>query len=282
MKAHVFATRIGGILTDNKFDRYVGGKTRGALDFSSLSKIAYSSKIFKQREARKNKDYKVLVVADASGSMCRGDRAGNTERSLEMLNEALSHTDVEYALWSFAGDILCLKDFTEKKKKAGDVGKLYHSHIHNRYLLQCDDCNIRWGSFERCEKCPSCGEENDDVDSTSSYNADGLALHLALENIKDLSGEHIIIMLSDGEADCIPYGPTARYMQKDGLRYETTAIRDVARKVIATPRTILCSIGIESSEVRRHYPKENTIVVENSDEVGDALLTLIGKHIKRG
>lgn len=283
MKAHVLATKIGGILTDNKFDRFVGGKTRGKLDFSALSKIGYSEKVFKQREARKNKDYKVIVLADASGSMY-GDRAHNVGKSLELLNEALQKTDVQYALWSFNGDILSLKDFEEKPKGKGDTESLYHKHLEERDLYHCESCDTAFGSFNRYskEKCPSCGGEVDEREDSCGYNADGLALHLALETIQKLSGEHIIVVLSDGQADCIPYfSDHTSYMVKDGIKYKDMKLGLVAKKAIHEG-VILCSIGIQSDSVLRHYPKENTIVVNSSNQIGDSLIKLISKHIKRG
>lgn len=283
MKAHVLATKIGGILTDNKFDRYVGGKTRGKLDFAGLAKIAYSDKIFKKKEARKNKDYKVIVLADASGSMY-GSRARNTGLALELLNEALSKTDVEYALWSFNGDILSLKDFKEKATPKDAVKNLYSKHLGHRRTYFCFDCNIAFGTFERGYlPCPSCSKVTDRSNRGSSYNADGLALHLAIEALEKLSGEHIVIMLSDGQADAIPdyFGGNLAYMTKGGLRYRDMRIKLVAQKAIAKG-VVLCSIGIQSDDVLKHYPKENTIVVEDSTEVGAALIKLISKHIRRG
>ena len=283
MKAHVLATKIGGILTDNKFDRFVGGKTRGKLDFSALSKIGYSSKVFKQKEARKNKDYKVIVLADASGSMY-GDRAHNTGKALELLNDALQKTDVDYALWSFNADILSLKDFEEKPKSKGDTESLYHKHLEERDVYYCESCDVTFGSFNRYsdEKCPSCGEDTDEREDGCGYNADGLALHLALETIQKLSGQHIIVMLSDGQADCNPYfSDKVAYMVKDGVRYRDMRISLVAKKAIHEG-VILCSIGIQNDSVLKHYPKENTIVVNSSNQVGDSLIKLISKHIKRG
>ena len=284
MKAHVLATKIGGILTDNKFDRFVGGKTRGKLDFSALAKIGYSDKVFKKREARKNKDYKVIVLADASGSMY-GDRANNTGEALELLNDALQKTDVQYALWSFNGDILSLKDFEEKPKRSGETDSLYHKHLEDRYLHYCRACNASFGSFEYEEEevdCPSCGKHPDTSTDCSNYNADGLALHLALEAVQKLSGEHIIVVLSDGQADCIPYFDSKlAYMVKDGIRYRDMKLGLVARKAIHEG-VVLCSIGIQSEAVLSHYPKENTIVVQRTSQIGDALIKLISKHIKRG
>jgi len=284
MKAHVLATKISGILTDNKFDRFVGGKTRGKLDFSALSKIAYSNKIFKKKEARKNKDYKVIVLADASGSMYR-DKAYQAGKSLELLNTALAGTDVEYALWGFNGDIVSFKNFEDKPKAEGTTNSLYWKQLEDRYLHYCNDCNCSYGSYEHYSyeaKCPNCGGNSDDCRNSSNYNADGLALHLAIEAIEKLSGEHIIVVLSDGQADAIPYFDSKlSYMVKDGIRYQDMRLHDVAKKAVAKG-IILCSIGIEDNDVLRHYPKENTIVVNDSSQVGDALVKLISKHIKRG
>lgn len=278
MRSHVFKTKLNSILKDNKFDRFVSGKTRGELDFNSLSKINYSSKIFKRKEARKNKDYKLIVLADASGSM-RGTPASSVMESLTFLNEALAGTDVSYAIWSFGGDILCLKDFQEKPKD--NIAKLYKDHLHKRKLLVCHRCSTINGTYEvETSKCSVCNYRLS-VEPSYWYNADGLALHLAQERIEQEGGNHIIIVLSDGDADAIGDIKHCRYLQKDGLRYGDMNIDSVAKKVIEK-KTILCSIGIENRDVLRHYPKENTIVIEESVELGDALVKLISKRIHRG
>lgn len=303
MKGHVLASKINSILHDNKFDRYVSGKSRGDLDFNSLSKISYSSKVFKKREARQNKDYKLIVLADASGSMHSDNKIGNTMEALNTINTALAKTDVEYAIWSFAADVLVLKDFSEKETK--NVGELYYTHSTDRYIVECESCHVctfgflgeehggypySSSGFDRraTAACESCGQNfvyedyeyiGYDKSWSASYNADGLALHLAMEAIGKMSGKHIIVVLSDGQADVVPYAGT--YLQKDGLKYNKMKVHDVARKAIEKG-AILCSIGIQDSNVLNHYPKENTIVVKNSAGVGSALVKLISKQIKRG
>lgn len=291
MRAHVLSTKLNSILKDNKFDRFVSGKKRGEMDFQSLAKINFSGKIFKQREARKNKDYKVIVLADASGSMS-GTPAMSVKDSLDFLSEALEKTDVEYSLWSFAGDVICLKDFNEKKKN--NVGDMYIKHHRTRVLNICTECGVAWGSYQERgspAQCISCKNEYsvDTHNGSAYYNADGLALHLAQERIEEEGGHHIIIMLSDGEADAIPNkydtDDTAKkeltYMQADGLKYHKMKLDDVVKSVIKKGTT-LCSIGILSDDVREHYPKENTIVIEHMRELGDALVKLISKNIHRG
>lgn len=284
MKAHVLATKINSVLRDNKFDRYVSGKTRGKLDFSTLSKIAYSPKVFKKREARQNKDYKVIVLADASGSMGWGDKYEHCAQGLELLSDALESTDVEYAVWSFNGDILSLKDFQDKKQP--NIKKLYYDHFQDRNLYVCLKCNTAFGSYERENVCKECGQVFDEKyvdhlkDESYGYNVDGLALHLAMEHIQKLSGKHIVIVLSDGQADCIPRS-TAHYLSKDGPTYGEFPLRKVVAK-IKEKDTILCSIGIRDRNVQDYYPKENTLVVEDCSKLGDAIVYLIKKQITRG
>lgn len=283
MKAHVLATKINSILRDNKFDRYVSGKTRGKLDFSSLSKIAYSPKVFKKREARLNKDYKVIILADASGSMGWNDKDEACANSLELIADALEQTDVEYAMWSFNGDVLSLKDFQEEKPK--DIKKLYYNHFRNRMLYRCYTCTTAYGSYKELTNCLECGitftEGNHSERESYGYNVDGLALHLAIEHIQKLSGNHIVIVLSDGQADCIP-NSQYHYMSREGPTYKEFPLRKVVDKIKKT-KTVLCSIGIMSKDVNNFYPKENTIVLEkNVDKLGDALVYLIKKQIKRG
>lgn len=283
MKAHVLATKINSILRDNKFDRYVAGKTRGKLDFSSLSKIAYSPKVFKKREARLNKDYKVIILADASGSMGWNGKDEACEQSLELVSDALEQTDVEYAIWSFSGDVLSLKDFHEEKPK--DIAKLYRKHFRERLLYRCHTCNTAYGSYdEHLTSCLECGVTfsggNFSVRESYGYNVDGLALHLAMEHIQKLSGNHIVIVLSDGQADCIPHS-SYHYMSKEGPTYGQFPLRKVVEKIKQT-KTILCSIGVLSNDVERFYPKENTVVLKNVQKLGDALVYLIKKQIKRG
>lgn len=284
MKAHVLADKINSVLRDNKYDRYVSGKTRGKLDFSSLAKIAYSPKVFMKREARQNKDYKVIVLADASGSMGGDGKVEACADSLELIANALENTDVEYALWSFAGDIISLKDFAEKKP--GSVRKLYMQHFEERLIYMCYSCITAFGSFKGdLTGCPECGHVFSKKGVTHQrrrsygFNVDGLALHLAFENIQKLPGNHIIVVLSDGQADCTP--GRYHYMNKEGSTYLDFPLRKVVEKVKKT-KTVLCSIGILCSDVLDFYPKENTVVLRSADELGGALVGLIKKQIKRG
>lgn len=294
MKSHVLATKINGVLHDNKFDRYVGGRTRGDLDFGSLSKIGYSNKVFKKKEARLNKDYKVIVLADCSGSMWDSGAGQACGEAFQFLNDALGKTDVEYALWSFNADAICVKDFKESDSKK--IRELYYEH-KNRFLVDCQTCNTVYGTFDpqvEGKPCQACGvifndgdestdwEGNYHIDYSAGYTADGLALHLATEVIEPLSGKHIIVMLSDGGADSIGGLRYKTYQTRDGIKYEDMKLKKVVDKLLQNEDVILCSIGIQSDNVLQHYPKQNTVVIQRVDQIGHALVGLIGKHVRRG
>ena len=70
MRDVAFQKRLSSIMLDNKYDRFMKNRKTGKLDTNSLYKINHSNKLFKKREARKNKDYAVSLVVDCSGSMC--------------------------------------------------------------------------------------------------------------------------------------------------------------------------------------------------------------------
>ena len=283
MKPYVLSNKINNILNDNKFDRFVSGKTRGKLDFRKLSKIAFSPKVFKKKEARQNKDYKVIIIGDASGSMY-GARLRACGKSLELISEALEMTDVEYAVWSFSGDILCLKDFQDKKLEKDAVFNLYEKHFDERNLFTCNQCHTAFGSFEdSIATCPSCSRPYTDYYTRTisrAYNADGLALHLAMERLEKEGGKHIIVMLSDGQADSIP-DSDLHYLDSKGPKYGDFPLEKVISKLSKTD-TVLCSIGIQCDYVLDIYPKETTLVIHELSELGDALVKIISKQIKRG
>lgn len=67
---HAFRARLSSIMTDNKYDRRLKGRTRGSIDLTRLHKVPTgSTSVFTRKEARKGKNYNVVLVLDQSGSM---------------------------------------------------------------------------------------------------------------------------------------------------------------------------------------------------------------------
>lgn len=297
MQHHVLASKLNSVLTDNKFDRFVGNKKRGNLDFSNLAKISYSDKVFMQREARKNKDYKLIVLADASGSM-RGSPQAYCAEALELLNQALSKVDIEYSLWAFNQEVMCLQDFGQKYKEKEVYNKYYDQF--ERQSIVCPHCSVIsyisrqdyndkiYNDYinDKPSKCPSCSgdiiEAFYNVSSVANGTFDGMALHLAQERLEKLPGNHIIIILSDGEADSINFKyREAHYLQKGGIRPIDFPAKQVANKIVKKG-TLLCSVGIKSELVHKVYPKENTRVIYDPKKTGTAIVSILNKLIKRG
>lgn len=289
MKTHVFARAINSILKDNKFDRFVGNKRQGKLDFNNLARVAYSDKVFKKKEARKNKKYNILVLCDASGSMnassyvkVDGVSTSITRRkvvkdSIEFLTDSLNKTDVDFSIWSFGGNVVCVKDF--EQKIAGKVaGENYDKHFRSNIVL-CTHCGVV-GLQTDSKSCPYCGSYLG-FSSSSNYNCDGLAVHLAQEALQNRDGEKILIVLSDGEADAISYYHYS-YLEKGGVKYGSFPVKEVVKKVVKQGKIILCSIGIQNDAVLKIYPKENTSVVKELSEVTNQIIKIIKPKIKRG
>ena len=58
-----FQRFLSSVMLDNKYDRFVKNRRTGKLDTRNIYKIKFSEKIFKRREARKNKHYAVTLAA---------------------------------------------------------------------------------------------------------------------------------------------------------------------------------------------------------------------------
>ena len=57
-------------MTDNRYDRVLRKRTRGSLDMKSLWRVSTgANNVFMQRQARKNKNYNIVLLVDRSGSM---------------------------------------------------------------------------------------------------------------------------------------------------------------------------------------------------------------------
>lgn len=70
LHTRTFYRRIGEIMADNQFDRYVGNQRSGKIYNRALVKAAMGrDRVFQRRIERKNKHFKVYILADESHSM---------------------------------------------------------------------------------------------------------------------------------------------------------------------------------------------------------------------
>lgn len=280
MKEHTFTRSINSILTDNKFDRFVGNKRSGKLDHPNLAKIGFSEKVFKKLEARKNKDYKVTIVCDASGSM-QGSSARHLEQSLEFLMKSLNKTDIKYSIMAFAEVPIIIKDF-DSDVEIPKVITAYDKFLWYGMYILCPSCNViitadyGGSGTHKLKKCPYC--KTDLYQMGTGGTNDGMALHIANEEIRKQSGKHIIIMLSDGGSGG---GSGYRWLTKDGPLISKFHLKKVVKQVIKDG-TVLCSVGIQSDDVKKFYPPANTKVINNSAQIGTAIMGILKKLIKRG
>lgn len=107
----VFRQQLSSIMTDNKFDRIVKNRRRGKLDMTRLPKVQTGSQsVFTQKQARKNKEYNVVIVVDESGSM-RDE--GKREVAGEAIAFLAAHMDnlVDLAVVGFNSRLRVHKEF---------------------------------------------------------------------------------------------------------------------------------------------------------------------------
>lgn len=283
MRAKVLKNKINSILIDNEYDRYVSNRSRGTLDFENLSKINYSEKIFKTKEARKNKKYNFIFLLDASGSMgntvsgTSSSRRGVVANSIYDILKELKNTDIDVTVYSYNAYVQEI--YSSSKTNCEEAKKTYLYHSDEAMIAHCDTCQYKKPMEKKGERCEDCGSKMIEFYATGD-NADGLALHLAREKALTLKGTTVIIMLSDGEADVVGY-PNYKYL-RNGVPIKNFALKKVVEKVKKDKDIILCSIGINCNAVYEYYPRYNTIVANTKEEINSALFNLIKKQIKRG
>jgi uncharacterized protein with von Willebrand factor type A (vWA) domain len=161
-----FKARLSSVMLDNKYDRRLKGRTRGKLDMTRLYKVPTESRtIFTQKQAKRNKQYNVVLLVDESGSMSDGKSVKAAE-SVVFLADAFDKIGINVAVIGFNQRVSVLKEFG----KSVDLHSMYQ-HIATMNKLKGADGNNDWDGLNR-------------------------AYHMFDHAPK---GENILIMLSDGE-----------------------------------------------------------------------------------
>lgn len=283
MNQSVFRLKVRSILNDNQFDREVKNKRSGKLHFASLYKISFSSKLFKQKEARQGKIYNVSLMIDMSGSMS-GSRINLAIKSMVMLYEALckeEYINLEICAFNGCPDLM-IKAIDDKKMTPQELERV----LWGTWRASYDDNTLRMAFNKknqmkifnaRVHSRAAFDKEGYDLGyGLSSTNYDGIALDRSYNRIKDLPGNNMIIMMSDGEpcdSDC--------YYGDDPRRINTYVLKNIAQHIHEKTDVDLFSIGIQNRSVLNHYNKRNTKVIDDPSELYNAVVSLINRNIKR-
>jgi uncharacterized protein YegL len=168
MEDSVFRARLANIMTDNMYDRKVRRRTRGRVDMTSLWKAeAGATNLFTQKQARKNKEYNIVLLIDESGSM-RGDNIKAAASTATFLAKTFTGLNLNLAIIGFNAFVAVHKDFDEK--------------LPNLPLLESAIIDIAGrGSMG------------------SGHNNDYEALSYAYRLFGGRKGQNFLIMLSDGD-----------------------------------------------------------------------------------
>jgi cobalamin biosynthesis protein CobT len=167
MKDPAFHARLKSIMLDNKYDRRLRGRPRGKLDMTKLYKVpTHSRSVFTQKQARKGKQYNIVLLVDESGSMVDGSKSTIAAECAVFLAKAFEGLNLNLSIIGFNQSITVIKEFD----KSVDL-----NHVYNAIRTM----NFGYGYI---------------------YNNDYDALNRAYHMLnKAPSGKNIVIMLSDGE-----------------------------------------------------------------------------------
>lgn len=267
----VFRARLSSIMTDNKFDRNLRGRTRGKLDMRRLWKAEVgATNLFMQKQARKNKEYNVLILVDESGSMV-GGRIKVAAECVTFLGQSFEGLNINLAVVGFNRLVHKHKDFEEKV----DWALLKKQIVHNA-----------------------------NNGGHRGYNNDYDALAYAYKMFKGRSGQNFLIMLSDGDPALfapdikgIPERIAANdeefvykkdlmgkrhefYYEKDGgLTWgQKCKTENFHRLVHSNSNVESIGVGIQAEgwQIPNHFR------INNLEELKPQILAAIQKKVKRG
>lgn len=99
---NAFRAALNSVMNDNKFDRRLRGRSRGKLDMTHLYKAhTGSTSVFTQKTLRRNRDYRIVLAIDESGSMA-GPRIEMASYMAQFLAQHLDKVEgVELAILGY-------------------------------------------------------------------------------------------------------------------------------------------------------------------------------------
>ncbi|WP_457635818.1 cobaltochelatase CobT-related protein [Persephonella sp.] len=276
MNDKVFKLTVQNIMKDNQYDRIVRKRKKGKIDDKSTWKVSVNQeKIFKQKSERQNKRYNVLLLVDCSGSMWK-DRTVVASESAIKLMQAFENAGVNIEIVGFNLFIHKIKAFEENKVKPKFISDMIYKLSHSM------DTIINWKesiayheTHENYENFK--GKENWKKNFSSGWNCDGEAIRFARTRFKDMDGENICVVLSDG----IPVEPELYSNANPGVMLNEYNLREEVSEAIKQGITFV-SIGVQHKGVEQYYPPENTVVIDELKDLYPAMISKLKKLIKRG
>jgi hypothetical protein len=254
----VFRAQLSNVMTDNKFDRRLRGRTRGTLDMKALAKIpTLSRSVFTQKQARKGKQYNVVLAIDQSGSM--HDNRKMKDGTYKTKSEVAAEITV-----------FLKEQFEGLNLNVGVVGY----DIHVRVIKELED---------KIDNKTLYNKVNCHAGGTNDY--EGLRrAYKMLDGAKE--GNKILIMLSDGypgdfeNATCYDTDghPEKKQLPKLNARVDYNQPQHLHK--LAKSHKDVTSIGVGIFEGGWSIPEN--FLVKSLDELKPTIIKVLKKNIKRG
>lgn len=295
-----FAKALSSVMLDNKYDRFVKNRRTGKLDTKSLYKINTSPRLFKRREARKNKDYAISLVVDCSGSM-EGFKIEMAAESARKISYHLSKMDIPHNILIFHGTVEELKPMNSKYDEKinlrilGETGEgVMRSDLYRTMFWYRDEKVVSFKGNSMC-KYMACTQGSEKTNlfrqelykkgigfrdaSNIQFNTDAEALKIAREKILKQKGKKLIIHLSDGKP-----APAEKFLESPhhpGFSQSDFYLKKEVALTLASG-VELYSIGIQSDEVNKFYPAKRTCSINELDQLYPHIIKLIRLNLRRG
>ena len=280
MNDTTFKAKLSSVLKDNLYDREVSNLRSGRLDTKKLMKISYSSKLFKKKQERKGKHYSVCLLVDSSGSM-HGERERAATEAAKKIATHFDKAGVDLQIISYNTFRYVIKDFGQKLPPLGKIGDEIKKNVEDgERIVYCRSCKVILPYDDG-------GEKHDDecedafTSRANQGNCDGEIMNFARNDLKNRKGGKIVIVLSDGKPH-FDHGMNGfQSYNNPKMKYSDYNLKSEVDKAIREGISFI-GIGIETNRIEKYYPKKNTVVLWDMDELYPSIVNKLSALIKRG
>ena len=268
MNKNIDIKKLKNILTDNLYLRTIKNRQKGKLASPSLWKASTNqTNIFKQKEARRGKQYNILLVLDTSGSIWNNRRQGALETAYQVLIDFFSNMDgVDFAVLGTHAQLYWIKEWGGKNFRFspkdlriwdnfGGIDFLKHTEFFMDVSLYNDN------------------QPNTPVDSETYCTHIYEGLHGAVRAFQKKKGKNICIFLSDGGSSCDYEDCNYKREKLDKIE----VLKDVIKQ---NSEILFYGMGVESKAILQYMPNADYVKNDNA-EIRRNLLKFFKKNIKR-
>jgi hypothetical protein len=238
----------------------VGGQRRGAINGGSLYKLASKTgdRIFSKRIEQREKNSRVSILIDNSGSMCESKKVSYTQSSVLAISRVMESAGIPYEVLTFHTE-------TKNEAKSGYV-RSSDAIIIN--VLKC---------FGHRRPVLVDGLRHL---APTGCNRDGESVAIAAKRLKMAARKDerlILIVVSDGQ----PNHGERHGDTKLKNRIDQQHLRDVVTSEISGGMEIY-AVGLCTDSVKRYYPEGRYVVCEDERDLSGGLMQTLRKAILAG